>query len=97
MIKRKIKWSSKAVGQRQLISDWYQTTLGDVAVKHFNNDVNSTVDSLVSMPTIGRIDLRYSTDRSDYYSFIFHKRYSIVYRFTSRTLYIIAFRATQMI
>lgn len=32
MIKRKIKWSSKAVGQRQLISDWYQTTLGDVAV-----------------------------------------------------------------
>ena len=97
MNRRKIKWSSKAVGQRILISEWYQTTLGDIAVKHFNNDVNSTVDTLVSMPTIGKVDLRFSKDRYKYYSFVFHKKYSIVYRFTSRTLYIIAFRATQMI
>lgn len=39
MSKRKIKWSYKAVGQRKLISDWYQSTLGNLAMTHFNNDV----------------------------------------------------------
>ena len=97
MSKRQIKWSAKAVGQRKLITDWYQTTLGNLAAMHFNHDVNSTVDSLSQMPTIGRIDLKFSSAKFQYYSFVFHKRYAIVYRFTSRTLYIIAFRATQML
>lgn len=54
MTKRKVKWSVKAIGQRILITEWYQTTLDDLAAIHFNRDVNSAVDSLVSMPTIGK-------------------------------------------
>ena len=96
MTKRKVKWSVKAIGQRILITEWYQTTLDDLAAIHFNRDVNSTVDSLVSMPTIGKIDSKFSTEKRKYYSFVFHKKYAIVYRFTTRTLYILAFRATRM-
>ncbi|MBR6590454.1 MAG: type II toxin-antitoxin system RelE/ParE family toxin [Bacteroidaceae bacterium] len=54
------------------------------------------VETLAQMPTIGRIDTRFSKGKTIYYSFVVHPKYRIVYCYTQRTLYIVAIRATMM-
>ena len=54
------------------------------------------VETLAEMPTIGRIDTRFSKGKTIYYSFVVYPKYRIVYRYTQRTLYIVAIRATMM-
>ena len=47
------------------------------------------------MPSIGRKDDSYK-GKQQYYSFLSHPKYRIVYRYTDTTLYIVAIRATMM-
>lgn len=91
-----VVWSTRAIGQRFLVSEWYKEQLGEIASVHFNNDVNSTVDALSSMPTIGTPSPKFSTSRHQYYTIPIHKKYIIIYRFTQKRLYILAIRSTLM-
>lgn len=50
-----------------------------------------TVELLSRYPEIGTPDIVYS----DYYSFLIHPKYRLVYRFNKTTLYVMAIRATQ--
>ena len=63
---------------------------------NYFNGIMDAVETLAHMPTIGREDTRFSKGKKIYYSFVFHPKYHIVYRFTQRTLYIVAIRATMM-
>lgn len=70
--------------------------MGNTAAMNYFNGVMDAVDTLAQMPTIGRVDTRFSKGNIVYYSFLVHPKYRIVYRFTQRTLYIVAIRATMM-
>ena len=63
MAVRKVKWSTRAIGQRQLITEWYAEHLGNLAAIHFNRDVESVVSTLSTMPSIGRITSQFSTEK----------------------------------
>ncbi|MBR2153386.1 MAG: type II toxin-antitoxin system RelE/ParE family toxin [Bacteroidaceae bacterium] len=97
MAVRKVKWSTKAIGQRQLITDWYVEHVNYLAAVHFNRDVESVVATLSAKPTVGHIAPRFSSSKYTYYSFVFHAKYLVIYRFTSKTIYIQALRSTQML
>ncbi|MBQ9641021.1 MAG: type II toxin-antitoxin system RelE/ParE family toxin [Bacteroidaceae bacterium] len=97
MAVRKVKWSTKAIGQRQLITEWYAEHVGRLAAVHFNRDVESLVAMLSAMPTAGRIAPRFSSNKYTYYSFVLHSKYLVIYRFTSKVVYIQALRSTQML
>lgn len=62
---------------------------GDIEYRH-------TQKSFEHSPSIGILDEQYSTEKMKYYSFLLHPKYRIVYRFTKKTLYIVAIRATMM-
>lgn len=48
------------------------------------------------MPTMGRLEEDLSNENARIYSFVFHKRGKLFYRFTSRTLYIVAIKCILM-
>ena len=52
--------------------------------------------TLSAMPTVGHIAPRFSSSKYTYYSFVFHAKYLVIYRFTSKTIYIQALRSIQM-
>lgn len=93
---RTIKWKERASRRNLEILLWYRTNMGNTAAMNYFNGVMDTVDTLAQMPTIGRVDTRFSQGNIVYYSFLVHPKYRIVYRFTQRTLYIVAIRATMM-
>lgn len=67
-----------------------------MAAMNYFNGIMDTVETLAQMPTIGRVETRFSKGKTSYYSFLAHPKYRIVYRYTQRTLYIVAIRATMM-
>lgn len=93
---RTIKWKERASRRNLEILLWYRTNMGNTAAMNYFNGVMDAVDTLAQMPTIGRVDTRFSKGNIVYYSFLVHPKYRIVYRFTQRTLYIVAIRATMM-
>ena len=93
---RRIIWSKIALRDNVRIACWYRDRLGNMAFEHYNKGILGTVRTLVQMPTIGRVDIRFSKDKTIYYSFLAHPKYRIVYRYTQRTLYIVAIRSTMM-
>lgn len=76
------------------VTEWYENEVDHKAAQHFVNDVYSTITTLTNFPLIGTIDEVYSTGKTRFYSFLLHPKYRIVYRFTKKTLYVIAIRAT---
>lgn len=87
----KVKWMKRAQKHFDSVSMWYHMNLGANAARKFSRDVRKTVELLSLYPQMGTSDLVYS----DYYSFLIHPKYRLVYRFNKTTLYVIAIRATQ--
>ena len=77
-------------------AEWYDYTMGRKAELHFVTGIYETINRLAKFPDIGTLDERRSTEKVKYYSFLSHPKYRVLYRFTQRTLYIIAVRATVM-
>ncbi len=96
MKKHEVVWSTRAIGQRYIISEWYKEKLGKIASVHFNNDLNETIDAISIMPTIGTFSAKFSSERFQYYTIPIHKRYILIYRFTAQRVYIFAIRSTLM-
>ncbi len=93
---RTIKWKTRASRKNLEILLWYRTHMGEMATMNYFNGIVDTVETLAQMPTIGRVDTQFSKGKTIYYSFLAHPKYRIVYRYTQRTLYIVAIRATMM-
>lgn len=93
---RKIRWSRKVTTSFLSILKWYQVERGQSFAAKFYVGILNTIDLMAQMPTVGRIDEKISTSKSTYYSFLFHPKYRIVYRYTDTELYIVAIRAIQM-
>lgn len=93
---RKIVWSRKAVQNYTHTFLWYRQECGEQFAQKFFHGILDTIDMLAKMPTIGTIDFLSGTNKKPYYSFLAHPKYRIVYRFTNKTLYIVAIRATAM-
>ena len=56
-------------------------------------DLYSAAESVAEMPTIGIYDDVCSTEKKRYYSVMIHSKYRLVYRYTSRTIYIVGIRS----
>lgn len=96
MEKHEVVWSTRAIGQRFIISEWYKNKLGEIASTHFNNDLNNTIDAISAMPTIGTYSDKFSSNKYQYYTIPIHKKYILIYRYTSKIVYILAIRSTLM-
>lgn len=86
----------RALNTIQKVTEWYENEVNHTAAQHFVDDVYDTISTLSHSPSIGISDEQYSTKNMKYYSFLLHPKYRIVYRFTKKTLYIVAIRATMM-
>lgn len=86
----------RALNTIQKVTAWYESEVNHTAAQHFVDDVYDTISTLSHSPLIGILDEQYSTEKIKYYSFLLHLKYRIIYRFTKKTLYIAAIRATMM-
>ena len=86
---RKIIWSKRATKQFTRTFLWYRDECGTQFSTKFFKGIISTVETLSTMPSIGRLDDSYKR-KVAYYSFLAHPKYRIVYRFTDTELYIVA-------
>ena len=93
---RKIVWSSKATDRYLQILQWYQEERGQQFAQKFFTGILDTIDTLAQMPTIGSLDEERSTPKTQYFTFLSHPKYRIVYRFNNTTLYIVTILATAM-
>mgnify|MGYP001237611902 CR=1 FL=1 len=84
----------RALNTIERVTEWYESELGHKAAQHFVDDVYNTISTLSHSPHIGIFSEDYSTEKKQYYSFLLHPKYRIIYRFTNKTLYIVAVRAT---
>lgn len=91
----KIVVLNRALNAIQNTYDWYRINLSISAANHFREGIYNTIETLSKMPSIGRKDDSYK-GKQEYYSFLSHPKYRIVYRYTDTTLYIVAIRATMM-
>ena len=92
----KIIWKRRALLRVSEISTWYFDTLGITAARHFLQGIDETINLLSKNPQMGVIDKRRSTSTINYYSFVAHPKYKIVYHFNSRTIYIVTIHRTLM-
>lgn len=93
MGRRTIKWSKRSINSRDKIAAWYSDEMGNPAVIKFLKDLYSAAESVAEMPTIGIYDDVCSTEKKRYYSVMIHPKYRLVYRYTSRTIYIVGIRS----
>lgn len=91
----KVKVSKTFLRQHDEISEWYASQMGQKAMLKYLEDLESTIGMLVRFPQIGKLNERRTKGKREYYSFLLHPHYRIIYRFTKRTLYLISFQATQ--
>jgi len=75
---------------------WYREECGEQFAQKFFHGILDTIDMLAQMPTVGTIDPLSGMDKKPHYTFLAHPKYRIIYRFTKKTLYIVALRATAM-
>lgn len=96
MEKLNIKWSKTFIRQNDAIASWYLMTMGKKAKLKYITGMEDTIRTLSYSPEIGRLDERRSQGEIKYYSFLAHPHFRIIYRFTTRTLYVIAIYDTRM-
>lgn len=84
----------RALNTIKRVADWYELEMGHKAAQSFVDDVYNAVSTLSYSPCIGTLDEVYSTEKTKLYTFLLHPKYRVVYRFTKKTLYIVAIRAT---
>ncbi len=92
----KIRWYRRALHENDAFMEFYVRRVGVKAARHYLQDVQSTINTLAQMPTMGRLEEDLSNENARIYSFVFHKRGKLFYRFTSRTLYIVAIKCILM-
>lgn len=80
----RIQWMKRAQTHFNDVSAWYEMNLGFSAARKFSLDVRETVDLLSQCPQIGTADIIYS----NYYSFLIHPKYRLIYRFNKTTLFV---------
>ena len=93
---RKIVWSRRATANYVRILQWYQEERGQQFALSFFRGILETIDTLSQKPTISTLDERRTTQKTQYYSFLSHPKYRIIYRFTKSTLYMVAIHVTLM-
>ena len=91
-----IKWKRQALRRVDEIAVWYADNMGMTAARNFLQGISETIQTLSHTPTIGKIDERRSTSRIQFYSFVAHPKYKIVYYFNTRSIYIVTIHRTQM-
>lgn len=67
--------------------------MGRTSVVKFLSDLHSTAENVAEMPTMGILDNVCSKESRRYYSILIHPHYRLVYRYTSRTLYVVGIRS----
>lgn len=92
----KIKWSKTFLRQNDAIAHWYLMRMGKGAMLKFVTGMKDAVWVLSHSPQIGTLHERYCDREKIYYSFLAHPHYRIIYRFTAKTLYVIAIYDTRM-
>ncbi|MDE5550438.1 MAG: type II toxin-antitoxin system RelE/ParE family toxin [Bacteroidaceae bacterium] len=86
----KIIIRKRALQRISSIADWYQLTMGEHAAANFVAGTYCTIRVLALNPSIGRVENRLSSANKRYFSFWAHPQYRIVYRYNSRSIYIVA-------
>ena len=89
-----IKWYKRAESRVYEIHSWYRLNMGLTAANHFYADLLRTAELVAEMPTIGTPFNVCLNNKYTYYSVSIHPKYRLVYRFTSRTIYIVAIYCT---
>lgn len=89
-----IKWTKIALKQNINIAEWYRINLGQKAASHYMHDVERTILLLAKFPRMGQPEVYKISSKRDYYSFLIHPKYRVIYYFTETTLCIQAFRCT---
>lgn len=87
----KIVWTKRALARTTEVANWYVTKMGTNAAHKFVTDLEKTISCLSNSPTIGRKEN--ISKEYNYYSFLIHPKYRVIYRFDSENLFIIALRA----
>ena len=85
----RIVWKKRALQRVEEIALWYERNMGYTAERHFLEGINDVVCTLSKSPLIGKIDYRRNNKQHQLYSFVAHPKYTIVYYFNSRTIYIV--------
>ena len=70
--------------------------MGRKATLSFLDGIEETVRLLSYFPQIGTLDERRSKKGKKYYSFLSHPHYRVIYRYSRKTLFVIAIHATRM-
>lgn len=53
MAARTVKVSKRFAQRVREVSDWYATEVGSLAVRHFLDDLEASMDAVAAFPTIG--------------------------------------------
>lgn len=77
----RIVWYKRAYERFLLVSAWYAENMGRQAAFKFEKDTLAVVELLSKQPGTGMLDERRSTEEREYYSFLSHPLYRIVYRY----------------
>ena len=92
----RIVWKRQVLQRVDEIAQWYADNMGGTAARNFLQGISETVQTLSSSPHIGRHDDRRSTEKVNFYSFVAHPKYKIVYYFNTRSIYIVTIHRTLM-
>lgn len=85
----KIVWRKRALSRVESIALWYEENMGITAERHFLEGIQSVVDTLSKMPTIGIPYQNSEGKKTKHYSFVAHPKYKIIYYYTSKHIYIV--------
>ena len=61
---RTIKWKTRASRKNLDLLRWYRANMGEKAAMNYFNGIMDAVETLAEMPTIGRIDTRFSKGKT---------------------------------
>lgn len=85
----KIVWKRRALSHVETIAQWYKENMGLTAERHFLEGIQSVVNIISKMPTIGTPYVSHNVKNKNYFSFVAHPKYKIIYYYTSKHLYIV--------
>lgn len=89
-----IIWDDAAADKFLEVFLWYKQECGMSFARKFYVGILRTIDTLSKMPTIGIREPELSMDGQEYYSFLAHRKFRIVYKFDETTITIVEIWST---
>ena len=91
-----IIWRKQALKDLNSIAAWYSENMSGLSAQKVIMGAYEAVRLLSVQPGIGIIQQDLSTGRYQYRGYLMHPFYKIIYRYTRKTLYVCAIRATRI-